>query len=183
MAGRSDSPPPFHAPKASPISEHSLLPSCSAAFAGLEVTLKTITSEMKGMRRDVQEMGRVQSGQAESIKGVWHEIRDEINPAVKEIPGKIAQDFKEHEGNCPARRRAMRKAESGGSSDQINARALIGQHLEEHTGTIVTQRRGIIRNSANGHYEIPRPILWIGGLIGAAVAASGYVYHLLTMSQ
>ena len=177
MAGKSESPPPFEVPRSIRRDEdHELLPGCSAAFAGLEITLKTVTREMRGVRTDVQEIGRTQAAQAESMKGLWHEIRDEIRPDLRALPEKIANDFEIHSRNCPARRRAMKKAEIG-TGDKIDVRQL-RENLDD-TGAIVTTGNRFIRNTSNGHYEIPRPVLWVGALIGAAVAASGYILSLL----
>jgi len=177
-AGRSDSPPPFKVPRINRSEDHELLPECSAAFAGLDTTLKTVTRELRGVRKDVQEMGKVQASQATSIKGVWHEIRDEIRPDLRDLPGKIKSDFDTHSRDCPARRRAMRKAETG-SNDKIDVRQLRENLTGDPTGTVNLTGNRFIKNTANGHYEIPRPVLWVGALIGAAVAASGYVLNLL----
>ncbi len=150
-----------------------LKPQCAATFAAIETTIRMVNTEIRGLRDDVQEMGRSQSSLDTSTKGLWHEIRDELRPDVKELPDRIAGAVNGHATDCPARRRAMKRAESDGDSGVRELRDEISQVVD-------VGRKGLIRNNGNGHYEIPRPVLWVGGLIGAAVAASGYVIHLLS---
>jgi len=168
----SDSPPPFKPGGKS--EEHTMRADCSAAFASITATMKAVGSDVKGMRSEVGEIGKSQAALEQSTRGLWHEIRDELQPTVQGLPDRISDAINAHGDRCPARRKAMRRAESD-SDDAVDVR----DFRDDPTGQI-TPQRGLIRNSANGHYEIPRPVLWVGGLIGAAVAASGYVIHLLT---
>lgn len=168
----SDSPPPYQ-PGVN--GDHKMRADCSATFGTLTATLRTVSSEMRAMRTEVSEISRSQAAQEQSARGLWHEVRDEINPALKSLPERIGNDLRSHESLCPARRKAMRRAESE-SDDALDVRGL----RDDATGSVTTTRRGILlRNTENGHYEIPRPVLWVGSLIGAAVAASGYVLHAL----
>jgi hypothetical protein len=179
MTTRSD-PPPFQVPIRQQEKRHSLLPECSAAFAGLEITLKNMTTEVRGTRQEVRDMGKTQAAQAEAMKGLWHEMRDNIQPQLRLIPDKIHNDVDDHERDCPARRRAMKKAEgNGGTPSDIDV-----TRIRDSAGVIAVHGGGkLIRYTGNGHYEIPRPVLWIGALVGAAVAASGYVINLLQGMQ
>lgn len=154
------------------------LPKCIEAFATLNTTLAGFVAEMKGMRAEVRDSSKAQAGTAESVKGLWHEVREELRPAVRAIATAMKGDLNHHEGNCPARRGAMRKAE-GQSSTSIPTGEGLQINQDERTGAITIARRKIIRNTPNGHYEIPRPVLWIGGLIGSAIAASGYFLEFL----
>ena len=169
----SHSPPPYRPnPDRDP---HEMRADCSATFGTLTATLRTVSSEMKAVRSEVIEIGRSQAAQEQSTRGLWHEVRDEINPSLKELPQRVVSAVGSHEENCPARRKAMRRAETSDSDDSVDVREL----RADATGAIVSKRGVLLRNTQNGHYEIPRPVLWIGGLVGAAVAASGYVIHLL----
>lgn len=149
---------------------------CSAAFATINATMKAVGDDVREMRNDVSEIGRSQAALEQSARGLWHEIRDELRPGLDALPDRIAESERTHSKDCPARRKAMRRAESS-SDDKVDVRS----YRDDATGTVTIEGGGrFIRNSSNGHYEIPRPVLWIGGLIGAAVAASGYVIQLLS---
>ena len=162
----SDSPPPFIPTEET---SHGLRPVCAATFATLSSSLRGIHSDVKGMRREVQEIGKAQAAFTESARGLWHEVRDEINPSVAAVPDKISAAVTTHSSDCLARRKALKKAE-GDSGDAIDVREI----REEQA------KRGWIRSGANGDYEVPKAVLWFGAAIGAAVAASGYVMPYLS---
>jgi len=156
--------------------DHRVRAECSAAFATITATMKSVGDDVREMRNDVSEIGRSQAALEQSARGLWHEIRDELRPGLDALPGMIAKSERTHSKDCPARRKAMRRAESS-SDDKLDVRP----YRDDVTGSVPLESGGrFIRNSSNGHYEIPRPVLWIGGLIGAAVAASGYVVQLLS---
>lgn len=173
LGSNSDSPAPYQ-PKSSG-EKHEMRADCSATFGTITATLRTVSSELKSMRNEVGEIGRSQAAQEQSTRGLWHEVRDEINPSLRTLPDRIVTAVNSHEENCPSRRKAMRRAETSDSDNSVDVRGF----REEVTGTFITKRGILLRNTSNGHYEVPRPVLWIGGLIGAAVAASGYVIHAL----
>jgi len=161
----SDSPPPF-IPTGD--SQHELRAVCAATFATLTSSLRGIHGDVKGMRREVQEIGQAQAAFTESAKGLWHEVRDDINPTVAGMPDKISNAITVHSSDCLARRKALKKAE-GDSGDAIDVREIREQQA----------KRGWIRSGANGDYEVPKAVLWFGAAIGAAVAASGYLMPYL----
>lgn len=172
---KSDSPPPYKVPNAT--AGHDVLAQCAGAFAGIDATLRMVGREVRGVRDDIEIISKSQAALEQSTRGLWHEVRDELKPTVGNLPDRIGRAVRDHAGECPARRKAMKRAESD-SGDKLDVRA----YREDQTGAVQIEATGnrFIRNSSNGHYEIPRPVLWTGALIGAAVAASGYVIQLLS---
>jgi len=184
----SDSPPPFPTPRPRSDLEHQVLSECSAMFAGINTTLKTVGREMGAVRDEVINLGKTQTGLETTISNLSRELREEIKPTIRDLPDRLTKSFAQHSGDCPARRRAMKKAEST-SSDDIDVRRFRG----DATGTVPlstpapgspldtvpTTGGRFIRNTENGHFEIPRPIFWLGAGIGTAVASLGYLLNII----
>lgn len=130
--------------------------------------LDSLTHEVKESRLDVQAVNERIAAQEEKTHSAWHAI-NRVETRLNNLPRDIAESIERHENGCPGRDYVRHKIKSSTAS-QI-------PRFDDGDATRRIRLAAEQQDMASG--GVPRWVIYVGSIIGAAVAASGYLLHML----
>jgi hypothetical protein len=87
-----------------------ILPECAAGFARIDQAVEGFTEAVREFRtQNLEAQRRITSVEA-STRSAWHEIRRDVIPDLKAIPGQVRLALSDHKRECPAYNHAMDRA-------------------------------------------------------------------------
>lgn len=129
---------------------------CAQWFASIEGSVRELAKQVENVALDVKFLTEKVLQQEMMIK-LW---KEEFFPQVKEVPDKISEEIEDHEAKCLARRRAQLQA-------------------EDITGVVkVPMKESRMPEKPKG-FTIPKVVIYIGVVLGTAIAIGGYVLAYL----
>lgn len=128
---------------------------CARWFSSIERSVIELSHQVENVALDVKDLALKVISQ-EAMMQMW---KEEFFPQVKGLPDKIDEEIEDHKKNCLANRRAQLQAE-----DIAN------------TGTKV---HSIAPKEDKKGFSIPKIVIYIGVVVGTAIAVGGYVLAYL----
>ena len=98
-----------------------LRPECAANFGKVETAVGGFTDAVKEFRRQGLKTAERLTAVEASSKSAWHELRNDVIPDLKKIPGQVSDTLNLHMDQCPAYANAMDRARRGGRGHQSTA--------------------------------------------------------------
>ncbi len=133
-------------------------PECKGTFSSIEKSLTRVSESLDRMSSGVSKMGERIASQETTTQGIWHEIRNDIQPPIRGIPDAINKAVKEHHESCLAQKKLENKVTNSSS-----------EHPRPSTAKGTSTTFGL-PNAA-----LMKWIFYFGLLIGGAfLGASGY---------
>jgi len=82
-----------------------------------QVRFDMLTETLRDLGKDMKAVSESNTRMVESTKSLWHEVRDNLRPEIRELSGEVRNiltesDLDRHSTNCPARIHYMRKAQT-----------------------------------------------------------------------
>lgn len=152
-------------------------PDYEEAFKQIGDRMSGFNETVSGLAGDVRGIGERLARSEESTKGLWKEMRS-TGEKVDGLPDKMREIVREHKTDCPAAVRAdekiRRRTDSRIPMPERDPFRESSQLFPIDAGT-----GRMIRSDGNGGYVIPKAVLWIGCIIGIAIAAGGWLLATL----
>lgn len=126
---------------------------CAQWFGAIERSVVELSRQVENVALDVKDLTEKVIGQ-EKLMAL---IREEFLPQIRKIPETIEKEIHKHKKDCLASTKAMKKAEENGN------------HMEVRTS----------RAPGSKGFSIPKVVIYIGVIIGTAIAIGGYVLAYL----
>ena len=148
--------------------------SCSQMFGVVAEGLDDLKIELREARKDLGALNERIAAAEVKTTSAWHSI-NRMDERVSNLPETVARALARHEEACPGRDYARVKLTSSTSSSAIP------RPVDDRPATHPRIELSLGDGDALGMtgIRIPKPILYVGGIIGAAIAASGYLLHSL----
>lgn len=127
---------------------------CARWFSSIERSVIELSHQVENVALDVKDLAAKVISQ-EAMMKMW---KEEFFPQVKEVPNKISEEIEEHETKCLARRRAQLQAEDITNTNTKLHSRMPKEEKEDKKG-----------------FTIPKLIIYIGVIIGTAIAIGGYI--------
>lgn len=91
-------------------SENEIRPECGVVFKSFETAIGNFQSTLERHGEKVTILGERIARQEETTRGLWHELRDDVHPALRDLPNAIRDAVKTHADDCLSRKRTVAKA-------------------------------------------------------------------------
>jgi hypothetical protein len=129
---------------------------CAQWFSAIERSVIELSRQVENVALDVKELTSKVISQAALLTL----IKEEYFPQIKAVPEEIEDAIHKHKKDCLASTKALKRAES---SDNGNSNG--------------NQKESI--NPSKKGFSIPKIVIYIGVVVGTAIAVGGYVLAYL----
>jgi hypothetical protein len=129
---------------------------CARWFSSIERSVIELSHQVENVALDVKDLATKVISQ-EAMMKMW---KEEFFPQVKTLPDKIDEEIEDHKRNCLANRRAQLQAE-----DITNTNIKLPSRMPARE-----EKKG---------FTIPKIVIYIGVVVGTAIAVGGYVLAYL----
>lgn len=148
---------------------------CAEIFAIISNQQSVMLGEIKDLRKDVKGFIKEQAMQGQDIRGLWKTIRNDIQPQVIRTREELIKGLSDHAEGCPARRKAMKRAESDSDNgiDTRPFRRTVEPRDDEPSQVIVVQtQQEKLRDGPSG-------IPWAAWIVGTSIAVATIIGMIL----
>lgn len=128
---------------------------CARWFSSIERSVIELSHQVENVALDVKDLAAKVISQ-EAMMKMW---KEEFFPQVKNLPDKIDEEIEDHKQNCLAHRRA-----------QLQAEDITNTNLKLPSRVPKEEKKG---------FSIPKIVIYIGVVVGTAIAVGGYVLAYL----
>lgn len=111
-------------------------PDCATNFGKIETAVDGFTDAVKEFRRQGLKTEQRLTAVEASSKSAWHELRNDVIPDLKKIPGQVTDTLNLHMDQCPAYVNAMERARHRGRSAAPTAEPSAGGIFGTNSTTI-----------------------------------------------
>jgi hypothetical protein len=127
---------------------------CAQWFSAIERSVAELARQVENLACDVKDLTERVIEQATTMKF----IEKEFFPQIREIPDTVDDAIGKHKKECLASTKAIKKAESSSNGN-----------IEERTS----------RSPQSKGFTIPKFVVYIGVIVGSAIAAGGWLLYYL----
>lgn len=131
---------------------------CAQWFSAIERSVIELSRQVENVALDVKEL----TSKVISQEALLNLIKEEYFPQIKEVPEEIETAIDRHKRECLASTKALKKAEG--------LYGVNGSNNGNQKESITPSKKG---------FTIPKIVIYIGVVLGTAIAIGGYVLAYL----